>query len=48
VSATNRPATAFSRRTQPNTFKVLPFPGSPISKTPVFLSAADSLGFQGF
>jgi hypothetical protein len=39
VSATNSAATAFSRLAQ----LTMPFTGSPISRTPVFLSAAASL-----
>src|SRR5262245_46084177 len=49
VSATNKPAMAFSRRTQLRTPQVdISFSGSPISKTPVFLSAAHTLKSQVF
>src|SRR5580765_7799123 len=42
VSATKSAATVFSLRAQPT----MPFTGSPISSTPVFLSAAASLELQ--
>jgi hypothetical protein len=46
VSATNNAATAFSRRTQPNTFQVLPFSVHPFLKLLSFSPPPTRSGFR--